>query len=296
MTDYTLLQTALLLGGRFVRVTDDRDCASADCSAEAAPTHDTLSTSHISPFIEYRAGASLLKSCKGGQTEAIGGGRRGKVEGFSSNARRRLLQTIGSIRRDAVLPLFITLTYPDKYPDPKTSKRHLDTFFKRFARAFPLHGTIWKLEPQKRGAPHYHLLTWGCELDQVFEFVTSSWHDIAGGGDILHLRWHRGELGNGNLPCVQQVQSFNGVWSYASKYLGKTFDVSGWEDKWTGRYWGVVRRTNIPFGKLIQEPVTWDKAVQVQRYQRRFAGLKKTNRSATIFCDVGQWVDNLLTD
>lgn len=254
----------------------------------------TLSTSHNRPFVEFREGASLLKACKGGETEKIGGGKRGEVSGFSNNSRRRLLQTIGGVRRDAGLPLFITLTYPEVFPEPEISKRHLKMFFQRLARSFPAHGSIWKLEPQQRGAPHYHLLTWGVSLVEVGCWVAQNWYEIAGGGDPKHLMWHLGLLENGNKLCVQQVLHFRGVWSYASKYLGKTFSVAGWDEKATGRFWGVVNRGNIPFGELIQQEVSHKKAVEVQRYQRRFSKIKKTNRSVTIFCDANQWVEKLL--
>ncbi len=303
---YALLSDLLGLGGVVVEVSNlysERSNnslpdagADADASGTLSKAHISPSQSlHIAPFVEYRAGASLLKSYKGGEKEPqIGGGIRGGIQGFSAAARRRLLYTVQSVRRDAELPLFITLTYPRDFPDPKTSKRHLDTFFKRMARALPSHGTIWKLEPQQRGAPHYHLLTWGLSLEVARKFVPYAWTDIASDGDEIHLMWHEGELGNGNVHCVQQVYSRNGVLRYASKYLGKTFDVAGWDDQWTGRFWGIVNRGNIPFGELVQKEVSESQAVTVNRYQRRFSGLKRRNNKAlTIFCDADQWIEKL---
>jgi hypothetical protein len=257
---------------------------------------ELLSTAHIRPFYEYAAGASLLKLSKGGHTKSVGGGRRGNIKGFSAASRRRLMVTIARIKRDAALPLFVTLTYPDKFPDPKESKEHLQAFFRRIKRAWPGCGLIWKLEPQERSAPHYHLLMWGVDLDQAQKKIPSMWYEIAGGGDWRHLAWHKGELGHGNKNCVQKVNSFRGVWAYASKYLGKTFEVSGWGDKWTGRYWGVVCPINIPFGEMVQREIEYAQAVKVMRCQRRFAGIRKhkARRSQTIFCDAGQWVERLL--
>ena len=285
MSDYSLLETVLQLGGRVVSV---ESTTQEGKPGGEAPAGAPLSTVHISPFVEYRAGASLLKSHRGGMKEpAPEGGIRGQVKGFSDASRRRLMRTIASVRRDAELPLFITLTYPSSFPDARTSKKHIDTFFKRFARAFPAHGSIWKLEPQKRGAPHYHILTWNLDRDQVQKFVPGAWFEIAGGGDAKHLTWHQG--GFENQHCVQQVYSHNGVMRYASKYLGKTFEVEGWEA--VGRYWGVIGRGRIPFGELIQEEVTRKKAIEVMRYQRRYAHLKGSGKkSATVICDADQWV------
>ena len=248
-----------------------------------------LSTPHISPFVEYRTGASVLKAHRGGQKdEQIGGGVRGEVKGFSNDSRLRLMRLVAGVKRGAELPLFITLTYPNSFPDARSSKKHLDTFFKRFARAFPAHGSIWKLEPQKRGAPHYHLLTWGCQLEAVQGFVPGAWFEIAGGGDLKHLTWHQG--GFKNQHCVQAVYSYNGVIKYAEKYLGKTFEVEGW--KQAGRFWGVVNRDNVPLGELIQKEVPRKKAIEIMRYQRRFTGRKGHNKkSQTIFCDADQWIE-----
>ena len=302
--DYTLVDEIKKLGGVVVRITDFsawaqhqggapfEDWPQADART-ARKTASPLSMGHISPFIEWRAGSSLMKVSKGGQCEAVGGGKRKRINGFSVKSRRRLMQTIASVRRDAELPFFVTLTYPYNFPDPKQSKSHLDTFFKRLSRAFS-HGSIWKLEPQERGAPHYHLLVWGCDENEFIKFVPLAWYEIAGGGDANHLRWHLGILGNGNKHCVQRVRSFRGVWSYASKYLGKTFDVSGWSDKWTGRYWGVINRGDIPFGSLEVLEVPYRDAVTVMRYQRRFAGLRsRSSRSQTVYCDADQWVNKL---
>src|SRR5262249_39067427 len=147
----------------------------------------------------------------GGEKKKVGGGQRGDIKGFSYGSRRRLMLTIGTIKRDAQLPMFITLTYPEKFPTPSEAKRHLDTFFKRMKRVFPAHGSIWKLEPQQRGAPHYHLLTWGCDLVDLMRFTPDAWYEIAGDNDVKHLAWHKGELGNGNKYCVQPVQSWRGM-------------------------------------------------------------------------------------
>lgn len=260
---------------------------------ERLPAAVPLSKAHIRPHVEFRSGASILKAHRGGQKEdQVGGGVRGEITGFSDDSRRRLMYLIGGIMRDASLPLFITLTYPNSFPDARSSKRHLKMFQQRFKRAFPAHGSIWKLEPQKRGAPHYHILTWGLDLNQVQSFVPVAWFKIAGGGDEKHLAWHMGLLGHGNKHCVQRVRSWRGVWTYASKYLGKTFEVEGWQG--VGRFWGVVNRENIPFGELHQVEVTRGEAVQTIRYQRRFSKLKKrNNRSLTIFCDVDQWISKL---
>lgn len=245
------------------------------------------------PFVEWRQGASILKVSKAEPTKQTGGGLRGIVKGFSRGSRRRLMSKIAGVRREAALPCFVTLTYPKSFPEPKQSKYHLKLFIQSMKRAFPEVGIIWKLEPQQRGAPHYHLLVWGSNEKNLRAWVPTAWFDIAGGGDNLHLLWHEGKLKNKH--CTQQVNSFNGVWAYASKYLGKTFEVAGWDSKAVGRFWAVVNPANIPFGELQSEPITRGEAVQVMRYQKRFAKLKsRSYPSITIFCDSEQWIDKLI--
>jgi len=244
------------------------------------------------PFVEWRQGSSYLKVSKAEPSRRVGGGFRGVVKGFSRGSRRRLMTKIAGVQRGAVLPVFVTLTYPLAFPEPKQSKYHLKLFIQSMKRAFPFAGIIWKLEPQQRGAPHYHLLVWGVKVKSLRAWVPNAWFEIAGGGDNFHLLWHEGKLKNKH--CTQQVNSYNGVWAYASKYLGKTFEVAGWDSKEVGRFWGVIAPENIPFGEVQTLEVSRAEAVQVMRYQKRFAKLKRRNYpSITVFCDANQWVEKL---
>ena len=253
-----------------------------------------LSTAHISPFIEWRSGASLLKVSKAEPSKQMGGGRRGVVVAFSLASRLRLMRLMACVRRDASLPVFVTLTYPNKFPSPKQSKLHLDTFLKRLKRAIPQAGLIWKLEPQQRGAPHYHMIVWGCDTKSLKDFVPGAWFDIAGGGDQNHLLFHQGKLKNKH--CVSQVRSYKGVMSYASKYLGKTFEVAGWNSLEVGRFWGVFMNGNIPFGEMQTLELTRSQAVHLMRYLKRYAKLKKRSYpSLTVFCDAEQWITKVVS-
>lgn len=251
-----------------------------------------LSTAHIRPHVSYHAGASILTASKALPCSAVGGGKRGRVEGFTRGARLRLMRTIGAIRTDAPLPDFVTLTYPEQFPSVQQAKRDLKIYLQRLRRAFPQAGYIWKLEPQQRGAPHYHLLVWGCSTGRLLAFTLKAWHEIAGNGDQKHYKFHAGLL-PGSKPCVERVRSFRGVWSYASKYLGKTFEVAEWGSAWTGRFWGVGGRECIPFGEYVEVEQPLSVIVRVQRYQRRYAHLKRSRNTATIFCTADQWVEKL---
>ena len=95
---------------------------------------------------------------------------RREVTGWSRKSRTNMVRSLCELDYS---PLFdgpdfrplamITLTYPGDWltvaPNGKEAKRHLAAFRRRYERAWgePL-AAVWKLEFQRRGAPHYHLL------------------------------------------------------------------------------------------------------------------------------------------
>jgi hypothetical protein len=175
------------------------------------------------------------------------------------------------------------------------AKRDLKIFLQRMEYKFPMAGGIWKLEPQERGAPHFHMLIWGLDTDTLLNWVVQNWYEIAGNGDENHFLFHAGWLKN-SKPCVQKVRSWRGVWSYASKYLGKTFEVAEWGSQWTGRFWGTLKTENIPFGEMKEVEASYAQVVHFMRYQRRFMHMRKRKNmnSLITFCDASQWVRKII--
>jgi hypothetical protein len=172
----------------------------------------------------------------------------------------------------------------------ETFKRDLDNFIKRLARKFPEVAGVWKLEPQKRGAPHFHLLVWGASYAELLAFVPDAWCQVVKSSDPNHLAWHKGELGNS--PCVQQIESQRGVFWYASKYMSKEVSLSC--EDW-GRWWGVFYRDNLPLGEVVNVEVSEEKAIEFIRYMRRFARIRSRDyRTLTIICDADFWMNRLL--
>lgn len=199
------------------------------------------------------------------------------------------MRTLASVKQDN-LPLFVTLTFPSDYPTIERAKRDLDTFIKRMARKFSRVAGVWKLEPQKRGAPHFHLLVWGASYAEMLSFVPQAWYEIVGSDDANHLAWHKGELGNN--PCVQRIEKQRGVFWYASKYMSKEVgeNFADW-----GRWWGVFFRERLPFGEVRIIPTTEEKAVEFIRYMRRYARVRSRDyKSLTVICNADKWVNRLL--
>jgi len=188
---------------------------------------------------------------------------RGEVAGFSVRSRSRLNKTISTINKNH-LPCFVTLTYHNDFPvEFEDFKYHLHHFFIMLKRKFPKVGIIWKLEYQKRGAPHYHLLVWGVPVEELQVFVPDAWHKVVysdlGFVSAHHLAWHKGELGNGNEHCVTPVRSWNGVTSYSAKYFSKLDDSTSRG----GRIWGV--RGAVPFSPILTFRVNLDVALDFRK-------------------------------
>jgi hypothetical protein len=132
--------------------------------------------------------------------------------------------------------LFITLTYPRDWPGSwATWKRQLDTFLKRLARKFPHRGGTWKLEPQRRGAPHFHLLVAGVPFI-ARPWLSQAWYESVGSHDARHLAAG---------TQVQLARSHRGVLSYAAKYTAKREALPASWAEGVGRWWGVFGRANL---------------------------------------------------
>lgn len=177
------------------------------------------------------------------------------------------------------MPLFVHLTYPKEYnPDSTVYKEHLDNFTRRLEREFTDAGFIWKLEFQKRGAPHFHLFVWGIpefksysdsaeELRRTYnlslpafrEWISQAWYEIVGSGDLKHL--HAGTR-------VERIASRQKAMAYCSGYASK--DDQTLPGKYVGRYWGVCVRKNIPWAPIAHVELTHDEAKRIRRTLRRY--------------------------
>lgn len=257
-----------------------------------------LSPAHISPLrcdphfkssphfhsaaATFYAGGSLVqvKTGKIAGLRRAGGGLRGRVRGFSQASRRRLLRKIATIDQ-AAIPVFVTLTYPAEWSqDSGEWKRDFDRWCKRLRRRFPLAGLVWKLEAQRRGAPHFHCLVWGAECGQLRAWAAAAWFESVGSGDVRHLRAG---------TRVEMIRSWRGVRSYAAKYLGKASLAGAWEAP--GRIWGVRYGENIPWAEAVKLACSDWQAARLMRAMRRYAQLRglKSHTGLTVLVNDGSF-------
>jgi hypothetical protein len=301
--DGSLRQSVDLETGEILHSEADAKCVRTgrEEARNAQSGREALSTCHIPPQIILCKGASVITAKRTSvpkETSLLGEDdkpkeKRGKIGGFSPKSANRLRRLVNSVRTDFI-PLFVTLTYPSEFPDKRENfKRDLDVFIKRLVRKFPDVAGVTKLEPQGRGAPHFHLLVWRVSLRDLREFVPLAWHEVVKKRQVcpdVHLLFHEGLLGNEH--CVQELKSRGGVNWYISKYMSKT--VAAECDDW-GRWWGVFGRERLPFGETIIVQVTEQKAIEFIRYMRRYGRIRSRDyRSLTVICNSDFWAAKLL--
>lgn len=237
--------------------------------------------------VTYYKGGDLCELRFEGMSEVrlppaqVRGGRRSHISGFSRASRRRLLRRMASVNRlVAPLPAFVTLTYPREWPeDHRVWKNHLRAFLKRLRRAYGRLPVVWRLEFQKRGAPHFHLLCFGLRLTpELRSWCSRVWYEIVQSGDEKHLR--------AGTNC-EQPKSWRMVTAYLSKYIAKVDADDDEELPSCGRIWGIESRDQLPV-----EPLSFliavREGVQMRRMMRRHAGVRgyRTRKitGLTTFC------------
>jgi hypothetical protein len=252
-----------------------------------------LSSGQIRPqgcSLTWNEGATATRLHMPGDPPPWAPGERKPCQGFSGKSRRRLLVWLNSINQRTAPASewrMVLLTYPKEFPAARASKRDLAAMVRRFKRQYGDRPFFWKLEPQQRGAPHFHLLVWmGGHYpadDRELLWWANTWHEVAGGGDENHLHFHLGML-PGSQPCVQQVRTWNGITTYAGKYLGKLCgeaEGSSWHEP--GRFWGIVNRDRLA---AVITPVTVDlepqEAIRARRLMRRWYEHQPTGKSVIV--------------
>jgi hypothetical protein len=180
---------------------------------------------------------------------------RGRIDGFSADSRRRLRERLHAIRRDAK-GVFLTLTYHQTRPSPDRAKRDLDVFWKRLRERYGGEhvggiSAVWKMEPQKRGAPHFHLIVYGIDFIPAQE-VSRIWHDVTAEESSQHAQ--------SGVDVESAVNEDGKLQTYLAKYMAETYE--GWPgaepgDPWAnmGRWWGSLGREHLPVAEWEPEGV-----------------------------------------
>lgn len=209
--------------------------------------------------------------------------KRGTVSSFSWRSRNRLLDLINSIDQSAAPSTrwrFVTLTYHNQEVTPRQSKAHLQSFLKRMDRHFGGRvGCLWKVEPQKRGMPHYHLLPLlpadhKADVEAEREWFARAWVEITSGTEQQYRVHRYAGCATDKRAAWQQFESWEHVAGYCGKYVGKVCNVPN-ESAWAsaGRWWGKVNADLLPI-KIESHTFTERESYLVQRLMRKAAKAK----------------------
>lgn len=254
----------------------------------------TSTITHTAASIEIEAQGRLLQvkavSPAGGTGRP--GGDRGAVHEFSDASRLRLLRMLARLRNPETpgyrsRTSFLTLTTKEIH-HPKVFKVLAFRLFRILKRKAPTMAVIWRLEYQKRGAPHIHCILYNAP------FIKKDW---------LQATW--GEITGEHRPFtrIELVRAYRQLMSYASKYVAKREDAGGFnsvaysdrtegltpdELKSAGRVWGIYNREALPYSDLEAVSLPMDGSYYlIKRYGQSFWPELEVDDylGFTIFCD-----------
>lgn len=168
---------------------------------------------------------------------------RGEITELSDKSLGRL--AFLAFNTEAEFKSIITLTYPAKYSNNGVLvKADLNAFLVWYRRRFPDEKYLWFLEFQKRGAPHFHILS-TVDLGSLGKLATikrgngQRWRTNYNTWQSLEAFWRsRG----GGSTSWEVVREKDGGKRYAAKYATKAHQKrvpEAYRD--VGRFWGHSR-------------------------------------------------------
>jgi len=189
----------------------------------------------------------------------------GPITELSSAARRRMIWATKTIDFDQFPRIaFATLTYHDNWKG-RDHKRDLDSYLKRIRRIYPDIQYLWRLELQRRGAPHYHHLFLSPTTPIDCDLLADHWHTLVD-PDNIHHKKHGAEV-------TVLDSGWLGVSMYLTKYSTKPEDREG--AVFEGRRWG--RSGGLKSNHVTGEyPLSTKEEVKLRRFLR---GLLRSRRN-----------------
>jgi hypothetical protein len=183
----------------------------------------------------------------------------------------------------------ITLTYRER--EPSASKRDLHTFQMRLRRFLKQNEwfAIWKMEFQRRGVVHYHLvLNLQCPLpvQEMRSYISRFWSEIVQDPQLA-ITGTRVDLVP--METVQQVMVYLIGHATSSR---KQYQNHAGSVEWAGRWWGVWNKPNLPISEI---PIS---EKEMHRLKRILAKIRPISQNALFsfwtYCDDNLF-HNLLT-
>lgn len=223
-----------------------------------------------------------------------------EITGWSRKSRAAMVERLCTLDYQPLfpagrLPAMLTLTYPGAWevvaPNGKTVKKHLKALRKRWNRAWGEDLVcVWKLEFQRRGAPHFHLLCSpphgeNADGESFRTWVSRAWAEIVAHPDPeefgRHLRagtgvdWNEG-LRSTDPKRVAVYFTKHGAFQ-AKEYQHCVPDLWQKPGQGPGRFWGYW---GLELATFTVE-ITPETQVKAARTIRRWARAQGTTRQVT---------------
>ena len=208
----------------------------------------------------FRRDARIKKHAKSSAVPI--GGKRGIITQFSDQSMARLLFVVKNC--DVDFYSMQTVTYPREFPtDGRAVKAHFKALRQSMLHYFPGVRGVWWMEFQKRGAPHFHVLTdidlaskadlshaemvWRRRkrhasngywtFDPLEKWLLSRWYEIVSSGDPAHLV----------AGCAwEMIESTEGALRYTAAHASKRKQKQVPPDfQNVGRPWGKIGDVDI---------------------------------------------------
>jgi len=200
--------------------------------------------------------------------------KRGTVQTLSNPSRFRLMRTLSAVRwRELPAPVWCTLTYhhtADIHPARAIEDFH--AWISRIKRKLVTCQYVWRLEMQKRGVPHFHVVLWppnhskACQSLPYREWLSAQWHQVVSPGDKAHSR---------HGAKIDQLNSYRHAAIYVSKYVSKETTTDG--VAYRGRRWGTSR--GIPMDSHLSDEFPERTVLLLRRKLRRYIRSVSRNRA-----------------
>jgi hypothetical protein len=191
----------------------------------------------------------------------------------------------------------MTLTYPDNWealvPDGRVFKHHVDKFRQRFLKRYgrSLAG-VWKMEFQRRGAPHLHMLM-ALPVDRLEYrlWARAAWSSIVDASGLDRM-YHETQGVNVDVPDRPMTDPkrigvyFNKHGLYGTKeYQNRAPELwikAAAEGKSVGRFWGYWKIERVQAPALI----SGREAVVAARMLRRWQKQNRYMREQIVYSDL----------
>lgn len=241
-----------------------------------------------------------------------GKGTRGKVTSFSKKSRKRLLEVFHRFEEVEKI-IFITLTYGQSWPGTREIREaHRRAFAERLRRRFPDASGVWRLEYQKRGAPHFHFIMFNMPFLPKEE-LKQMWGEVIGAE-----YWDKSNPQEPQAPFtrIETILSHRHMINYVSKYVAKLpdaasvklpdaaaggdgFNIDPYQhaiENHEGRWWGYHNEKSLPWAEITSIAFYGSFHKAAANYKRAarksWKGIRKNQDGFTLFVNnTKRWLD-----